>query len=177
MTKFEIDPRPLLVAAALLLFSNDASAHIVLAEHEAKAGSYYQATFDVPHGCAGSATTGISVEIPADIVTAKPQPKPGWTLTITREDLAVPVASESGAMLKQRTKTISWTGGKLLDEDFDAFAMMVHLPSRTGPLYFPVVQTCESGKTLWTEVPPPGKTAHDVPHPPPYVVLLPAAGE
>jgi uncharacterized protein YcnI len=164
----------LMLASTLLLgTAATCAAHITLATKEAAEGSYYLAVFDVPHGCAGSATASISVDIPADIITAKPQPKPGWTLSLKHENLAEPIKRESGAMMTERVSNVSWSGGVLPDEEFDSFTILVHLPNRTGPLYFPTVQNCQSGETRWTEIPPAGKSTHDVPHPPPYVTLIP----
>jgi periplasmic copper chaperone A len=161
----------LVVGASVLLLTEAALAHVGLEIREATAGSYYHATFNVPHGCAGSATTAITVEVPPEIVTAKPQPKPGWTLRITHEKLPQPVTVE-GNQLTERVKEVSWSGGKLPDQEFDSFTMMVHLPDHAGPLYFPTVQHCESGETRWTDMPPAGKTSRDVPHPPPVVTLV-----
>jgi len=166
---------PLAACIALLLPAQAAMAHITLAAKEAKPGSYYQAVFEVPHGCGGAPTTAITVVIPEGVIAAKPQPKPGWTLVITREKLAVPVASESGREITERVKTISWTGGPLPDDEFDSFTIVMRLPGGAGPLYFPTVQTCGAGETRWTEVPPAGKTPRDVRHPPPYVTLTDAA--
>jgi uncharacterized protein YcnI len=157
--------------AMLLIPLQTVSAHITLATREAKSGAYYQAVFDVPHGCDGAPMTALTVTIPAGIVIAKPQPKPGWTLIITREKLATPVTSESGRPITQRVTTISWTGGPLPDDEFDQFVMVMRLPDTTGPLYFPTLQSCGPTETRWTEIPPAGKTPHDVRHPPPYVTL------
>ena len=166
-----------LVAATLLLAPlHAAHAHILLHTNEAKSGSYYQAIFDVPHGCDGAPTTALTIIIPAGVVTAKPQPKPGWNLVITREKLATPVTSESGRAITERTKTISWAGGPLPDDEFDHFIMVMRLPDTTGPLYFPTIQSCGATETRWTEIPPARKAPHDVRHPPPYVNLTnPAA--
>ena len=40
----------------------------------------YKAVFVVPHGCAGSATIKIRVQIPEGVIAAKPMPKPGWNV-------------------------------------------------------------------------------------------------
>jgi hypothetical protein len=63
-------PRPhhwRLLAAALAIALSTASpagAHITLENREATVGSSYKAVFVVPHGCAGSATVKIRVQIP-----------------------------------------------------------------------------------------------------------------
>jgi uncharacterized protein YcnI len=164
--------RQYLLAAALIL-PTAASAHITLENKQAPAGSYYQAMFDVPHGCAGSATTEIRVTIPEGIVGAKPEPKAGWTLSMTHEKLAQPLTAESGRPITERVAAIIWRGGPLPDDEFDRFLIVLRLPDRAGALYFPTVQTCVEGQTHWTDAVPAGKTWHDVPHPPPFVMLTP----
>ena len=64
------------VAAA----ASSASAHVTLENRQAAVGSYYKAVFAVPHGCAGSATTKVRVQIPEGVIAIKPMPKPGWSV-------------------------------------------------------------------------------------------------
>ncbi len=68
-----------------------AQAHVVLDQPSATAGGYYKASFRVGHGCGSSATRQIVVQIPAGAQGAKPMPKAGWALEITRAPLAQPV--------------------------------------------------------------------------------------
>ena len=55
------------------------AAHVTLEKRQAPVGSYYKAVFAVPHGCAGSATVKLRVQIPEGVIGIKPMPKPGWT--------------------------------------------------------------------------------------------------
>jgi periplasmic copper chaperone A len=162
------------IALAGLAATGPAIAHIVLAVREAPAGSYYKATFRVPHGCDGSPTVAISVELPPGIVVAKPAAKPGWTLEIEKERLARPVVNE-GHELTERVRLVRWQGGHLPDDEYDEFSLMVRLPPRQGPLYFPVTQRCEKGETAWVERPTEG--AARPPHPAPSVLLTAPAGQ
>ena len=68
------------VAAGAALAASSASAHVTLENHQATVGLSYKAVFAVPHGCAGSATVKIRVQIPEGVVAAKPMPKFGWNL-------------------------------------------------------------------------------------------------
>jgi uncharacterized protein YcnI len=124
-----------------------AQAHIVLSEPKAIAGSYYKATLRVGHGCSGSATTGLTVQIPSGFQGAKPQPKTGWTLT-TRKAVTDDVVE------------LRWTAASkdaaLPDEQFDEFAFMGRLPDQAGPLWVKVLQTCESGQNDWSDIPASG---------------------
>lgn len=42
-----------------------------------------------------------------------------------------------------------------------------------GPLYFPAVQTCESGESRWTDIPAPGRPWGAAPRPAPVLRLKP----
>jgi hypothetical protein len=150
-----------------------ASSHVVLSQPTAAAGSSYAASFRVTHGCTGSATTALRIEIPAEVLTAKPQAKSGWTITLEHEALATPVAGDGGRTITQRVSAITWTGGPLPDDEWDEFGISAKLPARTGPLSFPAVQTCTSGQVRWTEMAAPGQPRAT--HPAPMVTLTPAA--
>lgn len=67
-----------------LLLVTAASSHVTLAVKDAPVGTDYKAVFRVPHGCKGSATIKLSVEMPAGMVGVKPQPKPGWQIEIVK---------------------------------------------------------------------------------------------
>jgi len=166
-----MNPYLLAAAAALsmLAAAQTAVAHVTLADPQAAPGAYYTSAFRVTHGCAGAAPIALRIEIPEAIVTAKPQPKAGWTLEIERAPLATPVKGEGGRMLTQRVSAITWRG-RLPDEDWDQFGVMAKLPSEPGKLYFPAIQTCESGEERWIEVPPPGESGR-LSHPAPALTI------
>jgi uncharacterized protein YcnI len=158
--------------AIALLGTASARAHVVLSPAQAPAGSYYAGTFRVSHGCAGSPTVGLTVTIPAGVVVAKPQPKPGWALAIVRQPLATPVPGEGGRKIDERVASITWRGW-LPDDQFDEFRLFAKLPDVAGPLYFRTVQTCENGETRWVETP--GVAGGKPAHPAPVVELSAAA--
>src|SRR5687768_1227486 len=117
--------RRILLAAAIaaLLPAGRGWAHVTLYPPEAAAGSYVRVALRVPHGCAGAGTTGIAVEIPDGVFSARPMPKPGWRLVIERRRLEAPVATHGpharylaeGESLVSR---ITWTGGPLPDDQY-----------------------------------------------------------
>ena len=162
-----------LSALALAAPALPAAAHIVLAEPTARPGAYYAGFFRVSHGCGASPTTSLRIEIPSSILTAKPQPKPGWTITVEKAPLPKPVAAEGGTMQTERVAAITWTG-RLGAEEFDQFGLMVKLPAATGALYFPAVQTCATGEARWTDIPAAGQAWHDLPRPAPVLDIQPA---
>lgn len=149
-------------ACALALSATAAFSHVVLETRSAPAGSAYKAVFQVGHGCQGSATTGISVQIPAGFQGARPYPKAGWTLAIKTGKLAKPYESY-GKQVTEDVTAISWTAaGKdavLQDTYFDEFVLRGQLPDTAGPLWFKVLQTCENGSADWSEVPASGSSA------------------
>ena len=156
-----------LIALLALLAPLPAYAHVVAAPGEAKAGSYSVIAFRVGHACAaGDATLGLRVEIPDGVASARPQPKTGWIIATEKTDEADPA--------KRRTTSVSWTG-RLPDDQFDDFAVLMKLPAATGDLVFPVVQTCEHGESQWTEVPDPQRPGEKLTRPAPVVRLTPAA--
>jgi len=147
-------------ATILLACQTAALAHITLEQREAKAGSGYKAVLRVPHGCDGSATTSIRVQIPDGVFSVKPMPKAGWTLTTVKGAYGK-TYSEHGAKITEGVKEITWSGGKLLDDNYGEFTFIGSLAPdlKDGTaLYFPTVQDCEKGSAKWTDVPAAGAT-------------------
>jgi periplasmic copper chaperone A len=165
----------ILAAASLLTATSTVSfAHVTLETQQASPGSIYKAVLRVPHGCKGSATTRIRVQIPEGVIAVKPMPKPGWSLETTKGALGK-TYDYYGTATSQGVKEISWSGGKLPDEFYDEFVFRAFLtkdlPGET--LYFPVVQDCEAGVDRWIEIPAAGKSADDYETPAPGVKLVP----
>jgi uncharacterized protein YcnI len=166
--------KTILLAAAGALFATTAFAHVTLETREAKIGSGYKAVFRVPHGCAGSATVKLRVQIPAGYIGVKPMPKAGWKLDIVKGkyDKAYDLYGHS---VSEGTTEIDWTGN-LPDDYYDEFVMSGFLSDSLPAgemLYFPVVQECEKGVTRWIEKPAKGADPDSVEHPAPAVKLLP----
>ncbi|HEX6364128.1 MAG TPA: YcnI family protein [Albitalea sp.] len=165
-------PRLLPCLAALLAAT--AQAHVTLEQPQAFADSYYKAILQVPHGCKASPTSAVRVRIPEGVLNAKPQPKPGWKVAITRTKLAQPVDAGHGRMASERVSEVAWSGGSLPDDQFDEFRIVMKLPDRPGTtLYFPVVQECADGVTRWIEIPEAGRPAGALKEPAPGLKLMP----
>lgn len=147
---------PILAACFALLAAQTANAHIVLTEPQAIAGSNYKATLRVGHGCSGSSTTGLTVQVPAGFQGAKPQPKTGWAVTTHKAQLAMPYNSHGKTVIDDVVE-LRWKASSkeaaLSDDQFDEFAFMGRLPDQAGPLWVKVLQTCESGQNDWSETP------------------------
>jgi uncharacterized protein YcnI len=127
-----------------------AHAHITLEQTSAPAGAYQKLTFRVGHGCAGSATNGITVVLPEGIAGAKPMPKPGWNLATVEGKLAAPIVAH-GVTITSAVREVSWKGGPLPDSQYDEFSMQVKLPEATGKYAFKVIQVCDKGRAEWSE--------------------------
>ncbi|MDN5850920.1 MAG: DUF1775 domain-containing protein [Nitrococcus sp.] len=168
--------RPIVCIFAVIIFttvaSGDALAHVTLAIQEAPAGSNYRAVLRVPHGCNGSATTAIRVQIPKGVIAVKPMPKPGWELRTKVGDYEKSY-EYYGQTLTRGVKEIAWTGGNLPDAWYDEFVFRGRLPDAPAgtEVYFPVVQECVKGVQRWIAIPAPGKSAQDYDEPAPGLKL------
>lgn len=172
--------RPHAALVAVLLAGGviaPAQAHVVLREPSATSGAYHVATFRLPHGCGASPTVAVTVILPEGINMAKPRPVPGWRIEIARAPLAAPIRTEGGGTQTERPTQVTWTGGPLPNEWFEEFSISLKLPATVGKLHFPVVQRCEVGENRWVEIPPEGKSSHDLRYPAPALTLTPADHE
>lgn len=144
------------LASSLLLAAASVHAHIVLEQKAATAGSYHKATFMVGHGCEGSPTTGIEIEMPEPMAVVKPMPKPGWQLATQALPLTTPM-SLHGRPITETVNRVVWKGGSLPDGHYDEFVLLLQLSKRSGSLYFKVAQLCETGRSDWVEIPAAGQ--------------------
>jgi periplasmic copper chaperone A len=168
---------PLWLIAFATLAASSASAHILLENRQATVGTYYKAVFAVPHGCAGSATVKVRVQIPEGVIGVKPMPKPGWSVEAIKGKYAADY-DYHGTKLSEGVKEVVWSGGKLPDDNYDEFIVSTYLSGGLKPnttLYFPVVQECEQGVSRWIDIPAEGSAAHsnDSKSPAPGVKLMP----
>ena len=163
----------------LSVFSAPSAAHVVLEYQVANAGSYYKATFKVGHGCGTSPIKQIVVSIPAGVQAAKPMPKAGWVLDISRDKLAQPI-TDHGRVVTEAVSRITWTAKTpadyLQNAWFDEFVLQAKLPGKEGTLYWPVSQICEEGRVDWTQVPTAGQKLSDLKSPAAVLELLPVGG-
>lgn len=162
------------LVVAVTLSMSAATAHVLIQPTEAPAGSYLHASFSVPHGCDGSPTVAIRVRIPEGVMSVKPQFKPGWTVDIKKRVLDKPQPSLHGKTITDTVDEVSWRGGPLPDSMYDTFGLIMKLPDTPDtPVYFPVVQECESGVHRWIEIPTGSQKRDDLREPAPMVQLKP----
>ena len=131
----------ILVFAPCLVLSQQAWGHATLSPKQSTQDSYQRLSFGVSHGCEGSPTLEVVVELPESVMGAKPMPKPGWTVETEVRPLSVPYTLH-GKEIKQDVRVIRWRG-KLVDAHYDEFVIMSKLWNKTGPIYIPVAQVCE----------------------------------
>jgi uncharacterized protein YcnI len=162
----------ILVAAALA--AAPASAHVTLEGKQAAIGTDYKAVFIVPHGCAGSPTVKLRVQIPEGVIATEARPVDGWKLDTVKGKYASEY-DVKGSKVSEGIKEVAWSGGELPDKTRQDFVIETYLTDRLKPdttLYFPVVQECGQGVSRWIEIPADGAApAHEGKWPAPGVKL------
>jgi uncharacterized protein YcnI len=180
--------RPLLMGGAALIGAVAlalggavaANANVTIAEGTVTAGSYEILTFSVPHGCDGSSTTEVAIQIPEGINAVTPTRNGFYTVEKAMEDLATPITDSHGNEVTQRVAQVVYTATTPLpDGQRDAFELSLQIPEDAAgeTLYFPVVQTCEQGETAWVQIPEDGQDAHSLDAPAPSVSVVAATGD
>ena len=165
---------PPLTLALLLASLTSASAHVTLQPSQAIAGASFKAALVVPHGCAGSATTRLTVTIPEGVIAVKPVPKPGWTVEMTRGPYERSYTPLHGGPVAEGVREISWSG-RLDDGFYDEFAFVGTIADTLNgraTLSFPTVQACEVGTASWTEIAGEGQNPHALKSPAPVLRLV-----
>ncbi len=136
---------------ATLLCSAQVSAHTTVSPKQASPNSYQRLSFNVTHGCEGSPTTELILQLPVALMGAKPMPKPGWTVGVDVRELDQPYLSH-GREVRSDVRVIRWKG-RLPDAFYDEFVIMARLWDKAGAVAIPVTQICESGRIDWAQVP------------------------
>jgi len=149
----------------LAFISGPAMAHIAVTPAEAPAGSTTRLAFAIGHGCDGSPTVKVRIRIPDSVAVARPQPKAGWQLDVTRAGPAEAPKNPEGQPVTARISEISWKGS-LPDDFFDEFVVQVRMPDQAGgTVAFPIVQECETGANRWIQIAKPGEAEPEEPAP------------
>lgn len=142
-----------LISLLILAMPAIAGAHAVIEQKDAESGSFYKGVIGISHGCEGSATTKVTIDIPYGVRGAKPMPKAGWKLDVVKSELAKPYNSH-GKVVTEDVTQISWYGNTLEHGHYDEFVFRGQIGVGTGTrLYFPVRQECEVGELNWNQKP------------------------
>lgn len=167
------------VASFGLLGVGAADAHVGPNVSEVAAGSYTDVLMGVPHGCEGSPTTKIEIQVPEALTDVTPIVVPGWTGTVTTEKLAKPITLEDGDEITERDAVVTWTaqpGNELEDHWKLSFGLSFQVPDTPGKsLEFKTIQTCTVGSTEWIEATP--ASGEEPEHPAPTVMIVEGSGD
>jgi copper(I)-binding protein len=147
--------------AALVLMpaAAPALAHVSLEQAVAAPGSGYKAVFRIGHGCEGTATHTVRVQLPEGFRGARPMPKAGWAIELRRAPLAQPYESH-GKRIAEDVVEVTWRARSreawLPDAHYDEFVLRGQAPEQAGPAWFKVQQLCERGRWDWSDIPASG---------------------
>lgn len=124
------------LAAATIVLGTPAAAHVHGSVTEARPGDRIELALAIGHGCAGAATTGLRVAIPAGLTQVAPVELPGWQVVTGNEE-------------------IGWTGGELPDGTKGQFTLTATIAAdATGTIVVPVVQVCGTSELRWIDPDP-----------------------
>ncbi len=141
-----------------------ASAHVTVTPSGTAAGSYTVLTFAYSHGCEGSPTTAIAIDIPEAIASVSPTLNPNHTIEKVADG--------------DRTSQVVYTAITPVPDGYrDTIELSLQLPEDAAgeTLAFPVLQTCEVGETNWNQVAEAGEEEPESPAP--VIVVTEATGD
>lgn len=129
-------------AAALVLAAPvAASAHVHATPTSTEPGARADIAFAIGHGCDGSPTTAVEIEVPAEIAAVGLIANPGWDVAIDTAD---------------GTRTVVFTADEPLPDGVrDTLELSATLPDDAEDgtvLAFPTRQLCEVGESAWTDL-------------------------
>jgi uncharacterized protein YcnI len=153
-----------------------ASAHVTVTPSDTAAGASVVLTFSTSHGCEGSPTTGITIQVPEEILSVSPTRTAQWEVEKSIEQLDEPVEDAHGNSVTERVAEVAYRAVEPLPDGYrDAFELSLTLPDTPGEtLAFPVIQTCEKGENPWTEVPAEGQDPEQLEFPAPSLTITEA---
>lgn len=152
------------VALALAAVPLAASAHVTVTPSGTAAGSYTVLTFAFSHGCEGSPTTALTIDIPESIASVAPTLNPNYTIEKVADG--------------DRTAQVVYTAITPVQDGYrDTIELSLQLPEDAAgeTLAFPVLQTCEVGETNWNQVAEEGEEEPESPAP--AIVVTEATGD
>lgn len=162
-----------LAAGLVVAGAGAAAAHVTVTPSLTSAGSYSVLTFSVGHGCDGSPTTRIAIQMPEQVLAVTPTRNPDWDVEKRMVDLDQPVEDSHGNEITGRVDQVVYTARTPLPDGYrDSFELQLQLPDAAGEtLTFPTIQTCEEGETAWIETPSEGQDPETLESPAPAFVI------
>ncbi len=138
--------------AAWLLLTAPTLGHVHVDPTTAAIGKPFHVSFKVGHGCSGSPTIKLRVQIPEGVLAVVPEAAEGW-----KEDASTAPYEQSypyqGASVAEGVREVSWTRGASPNKTttFTLNGFIAETLKSGTRLYFPVVQQCEVGVERWIE--------------------------
>lgn len=135
----------LVAATSICLVPALADAHVSIASGPAFANTSQEVSFGVGHGCEGSDTLSVRIEIPAGITSVRAVPSDFGRVSVERDD-----AQNVVAVTWQRTAEELYPG----DDNYYKLTLRLRVPDQPfTTLHFPTYQTCRlpDGGTTTTE--------------------------
>lgn len=164
---------------ALLFGAYPAAAHVTADKTEVPAGGFTAVTLTVPHGCEGSPTRQLDIQVPESILDVTPGIVAGWDVSVATEPLDEPVENDFGETLTQRERVVTYTaqaGNELPDGFRLGFTIGFQAPDTAGEvLLFKSIQRCAEGQTEWIEEW--DGIGEEPAHPAPFVTVTDADGD
>ena len=154
-TSYRACPRVAFVAAVvgigLAVFTASAGAHVTGSDEPVTSGGSTPVTFAFDHGCNGEPTTYLRVQLPAGAIDVEPQNPPGWTSTVTADE-------------------VRWDGGSIPDQQKATFVAVMTITQPEGAVViFPTIQGCPTRESTWIEIADP--TNPDPRYPAPQIIV------
>ncbi|WP_345802035.1 DUF1775 domain-containing protein [Microbacterium sp. AZCO] len=148
-------------AALALAAPLAASAHVHVDPATAPAGANETLTFSFAHGCDGSPTTALVIDIPDGVATTAPVVEGGWTI---QRDLGA----------DDQPTRVTFTSDQPIESGLQASVSLVVAFSEEAPnttAVFPITQECVDGSTAWTQVAAAGEDPESLDSPAPTVAV------
>jgi hypothetical protein len=160
---------PLALAAAITLGTATAEAHISVASGPGFANTTQEITFGVGHGCSGTDTASVRIEIPAGVTSVRAETSGFGKATVETDAAGTVIA-------------VTWQKPEqdVLATDTNYYKLTLRLKVPNQPfttIYFPAHQTCRGGDAGaatvdWVGTPPFPDAGG--PEPAPALFILPA---
>jgi len=148
----------LLVAiVGTVVLAGTASAHVTVSADAVSAGHDVKAVFRVPNERDDASTVRLEVSFPTDhpMGQVSVAAVPGWTATVRKRTLAVPVHAHDGGEITEVVESVVWQGGAIKPGGFLEFPVTIGpLPQDADQLVFKALQSYSDGQVVrWIEQP------------------------
>jgi uncharacterized protein YcnI len=150
-----------LAAALVVAAPLAASAHVHVSPEAASASASTRLSFSFSHGCDGSPTTALVVNIPDGVDGVTPVVDGAWT--ISRETGDDGIATQ-----------VTYTAVTPVEDGFSAAValdVIFATSAANTDVAFPLVQLCENGQNDWIEIAEEGQSTDDLEAPAPVVAV------